>query len=215
MQTNEKNPTLPSAWDLLTKIYDPMSSLNAAQVSAMLGRDEMALEYAEEGSPDFVPYEPSPLGRVFRLGDVLQALDPSAEIDGHHAMAREDAEAALAKRVGQPNPPAWFNPEDYPSAEQAVKSRATMDLILMGLTSRPEPIRNKRGNPSAGKAKADAAARAAGHHVHRLRGFVSLADLVLNGHLDDEWIFAKRPGQRPYDFLDSLAVGDGAPWSIC
>lgn len=209
------NPSaLPSAWDLLTKIHDPMMPLSAAQVGALMGRRDLDLEYVEAGSPDFIPYEPSPLGRVFRLGDVLLALDPDAEIEGHHVMAREEAEAALAKRVGEPNPPDWFNPDDYPSATDAKQSRGMMDLILMGLTARPMPVMNPKGNPTAAKAKADAAARAAGHQVHRLRGFVSLADLVLNGHLDDEWIFAKRSGQRPYDFLDSLARGDGAPWAV-
>ena len=116
------NPSaLPSAWDLLTKIYDPMMPLSAAQVGALMGRRDLDLEYVEDDSPNFIPYEPSPLGRVFRLGDVVLALDPDAEIEGHHVMAREEAEAALAGRVGKPNPPAWFHPEDYRSAEESVK----------------------------------------------------------------------------------------------
>ena len=205
---------IPTAWDLLTKIFDPMTPLASSQAAAMLARRELDLEYAEEGSPDFIPYEPSPLGRVFRLGDVVLALDPAAAIEGHHAMAREAVEAALDNRVGKPNPPSWFDPEDYPSGEEAAKSKAAMDLILMGLTARPKPVQNPKGNPTAAKTKADAAARAAGHRINRMRGFVSLGDFVLNGRLDDEWILAQRPGQRPYDFLDSLATGDGAPWVV-
>ena len=205
---------LPPGWDFLTKILDPMTPLVSSQLAAVLARRELDLEYAEEGSPDFVPYEPSPLGRVFRLGDVVHALDPAAKIEGCHAMAREAAEAALANRVGKPNPPSWFDPEDYPSGEEAAKSKAAMDLILMGLTSRPEPVQNPKGNPTAAKAKADIAAQAAGRRVNRMRGFVSLGDFVLNGRLDDEWILARRPGQRPYDFLDSLATGDGVPWVV-
>lgn len=39
-----------------------------------MGRRDLDLEYIEDDSPDFIPYEPSPLGRVFRFGDVSLAL---------------------------------------------------------------------------------------------------------------------------------------------
>lgn len=67
---------LPSAWDLLTKIFDPMTPLDAAQVGALMGRRHLDVEYVGDDEPGFIPYEPSSLGRVFRLGDVVLALAP-------------------------------------------------------------------------------------------------------------------------------------------
>ena len=202
-------PTMqPSRWDALVKILDPMTPLTASMAAALLGRKELDLEYAAEGDPEFIAHEPTDRGRCFRLGDVLVAAgeDPLT-LEGGKAMSREDAEAAMTRRVG---PPAkWFNAEDYASEAEARKAKAESGLLLSLLGAGTVPKR-PRGRPSEKRMEAEAAKM--GGRIHRLKGFATLGDFVLNALPNDVWIVAKPAGGRPYDFLDALLAGDNVPW---
>lgn len=208
MTPAEPSNHTPSRWDALVKILDPMTPLTANNAAVLLGRNELDIEYAHEGDDDFIPYEPSAIGRIFRLGDILVAAgeDPQS-LEGGKCISREDAVAAMANRVGPSA--AWFDPEEYLSIEEATKARAESSLMLSLFGAHAVPKRG-RGRPS--KKKQEAEARAMGARMHRLSGFATLGDFVLNGFPEDVWIVAKPADGRPYDFLDALLAGDNVPW---
>lgn len=207
MKTSLPDAT-PSRWDALVSILDPMTPLNANMAAALLGRRELGIEYAQEGDEDFIPHAPSAMGRIFRLGDVLVAAgeDPQS-LEGGRCISREEAEAAMANRIGPPA--AWFDPEQYTSADEAKKAKAESALMLSLFGAHAVPRRG-RGRPS--KRGQEAEAQAKGARLHRLKGFATLGDFVLNASPEDVWIVAKTLDGRPYDFLDALLADNHAPW---
>lgn len=189
-----------------------MSAFPASQAASLLGIHLNVMQSSNPGDPGFVPYVPDQSNhknRTFLLGDILTTagMADAVSADGG-TIKREDAQDLLENRIGPP-PPDWFEPISYDRKEETWESK---DLRKHGhADDKAEPARRRRGRP---RKTEQMEALLPGGRFAGPRRFISTSDFLRKAGLDDEWLFAKPAGQRPYDFLDSALAGDQAPWQI-
>lgn len=196
---------------VLAVYCSPMQRLTSARAAPLLGVSLNVLQSVSPEDDDFVPYVPDPLqpkNRMFLLGDLLTSAGMEDSIAGDGApVLREEAEVILEQRVGPP-PPDWFEPASYDSLDDIQRRAIWNQSVAAEGWVVPADQKPKRGRP-----RKDAETLPGGRMI-RPRGFVSTADFLRRARLDDEWIFAKPRASRPYDFLESLAAEDSAPWEV-
>lgn len=205
-------PAKTDALAVLAEHCSPMSAFPASQAASLLGIHLNVMQSSNPGDPGFVPYVPDQTNhknRTFLLGDILTTagMADAVSADGG-TIKREDARDLLESRIGPP-PPDWFEPISYDRKEETWESKALRNHGHAD--AKTESARRGRGRPRKAE---QAEALLPGGRIARPRRFLSTSDFLRKAGLDDEWLFAKPAGQRPYDFLDSALAGDQAPWQI-
>lgn len=197
---------------VLAEHCSPMSAFPASQAASLLGIHLNVMQSSKPGDPGFVPFVPDQSNhknRTFLLGDILTTADMADAVSADGGtIKREDAQDLLENRIGPP-PPDWFEPISYDRKEETWESKVFRNHGHAD--DKTESAKRGRGRPRKAE---QAEALLPGGRIACARRFLSTSDFLRKAGLDDEWLFAKPAGQRPYDFLDSALAGDQAPWQI-